>query len=415
MLRNIFIALQGTLIAQGIGFLFMPILTRLYSPAAFGNYQIYMSVLGLLMVITSLRYEMALLSAEKNGEERALLRLSLGLNLTTAVLTLLICAVLVLLHPAWLPLPDFGLWLLVASVLAGGVLQTLGYVLFREQALAVNSWSKILQVTVFCLAALAVAYAGYRQLGLIGADLLGRIAAAALMFAWVFSQRKALLGAATRSMIWNAASQFRRYPQFTTPGGLLTASVGLVSPLVMLFAFGAAFLGQYALVERTILMPAGLIGQSVGQAFTTHLSASFIDGKDAQPEFRRIIAIMTAIGLAPAIILLGFGPSLFGIVFGSQWSQAGQMTGIVAFQLLSSFLMAPVHMTLVVIGRQGLQLTWEVVRLLLVMLVWLVILWQDIKPLQALFLYANAIAATNLLFIFLADRALRNLSNAFAP
>jgi len=414
MLRNTFIALQGTFIAQGIGFLFMPMLTRLYSPAAFGSYQIYMSVLGLFMVITSLRYEMALLSAEKNGEERALLRLSLGLNLTTAVLVLLICAVLVLVHPAWLPLPDLGLWLLVASVLAGGVMQTLGYVLFREQALAVNSWSKILQVTAFCLTAVAAAYAGYRQLGLIGADLIGRIAAATLMFAWVFSQRKALLGAATRSMIWNAASQFRRYPRFTTLGGLLTASIGLALPLVMLSAFGTTFLGQYALVERTILMPAGLIGQSVGQAFTAHLSASFIDGKNAQPEFRRIIAIMSAIGLAPAIILLGFGPSLFEVAFGSQWSVAGQMTGIVGFLALINFIMAPTHMVLVIIGRQGLQLAWEAGRLATVMLVWAVVLWQKVLPLHAVAIHAVAMGAMSLLFVLLADRALRRLRDSDA-
>ncbi len=414
MLRNSIIALQGTVIAQGIGFLFMPILTRLYSPAEFGGYQIYMSVLGLLMVVTSLRYEMALLSAEKNGEERAVLRLSLGLNLATAVLVLAVSAVLAVLRPAWLPFTDMGLWLLVASVLAGGVMQTLGYVLFREQALAVNSWSKIIQVAVYCVFGLAIATVGFRHLGLIWADLLGRIAAAGLMAVWLFSQRKALLEAVSRSMLVQAARRFRHFPQMTVPGGLLTAGIGFAVPLLMLAGFGTAVMGQYALAERMVLMPAGLIGQAVAQAFTAQLSAAVIDGKDALPAFRRIIMIMAAIGLVPTIGLLAFGPAFFALVAGPQWVLAGQMAQIVAFLALINFFMAPVHMVLVITGRQGKQLAWEAGRLATVMLVWAVILWQKVLPLHAVAIHAVAMAAMSLLFVLLADRALRRLRDSNA-
>ncbi len=130
MLKNSFIALQGTIIAQGIGFLFLPVLTRLYTPAAFGTYQLYMSVLMLLLVVASLRYEIALLTAEKDGEERAVLRLCLSLNLLAAILTLVVSTIILASHPDWLKVPEPVLWLLSVSVFAGGIIQTLVYVLY---------------------------------------------------------------------------------------------------------------------------------------------------------------------------------------------------------------------------------------------------------------------------------------------
>ena len=46
MLKNTLTVLRGTVVAQAIGFMALPILTRLFTPEAFGQLQLYQSALA---------------------------------------------------------------------------------------------------------------------------------------------------------------------------------------------------------------------------------------------------------------------------------------------------------------------------------------------------------------------------------
>jgi O-antigen/teichoic acid export membrane protein len=407
MLKNTIIALQGTVIAQGIGFLFLPLLTRLYPPEAFAAYQLYMSILNLLLVAASLRYEVALLSAEKDGEERAVLRLCLALNLVAGLLVFGICVGLTLLRPTWLSLPNTVLWLLSVGVVAGGLLQTFGYVLLREQAIKLNTYSKIAQVVIFCLGGLAAYAVGFTQIGLVGADVLSRVVASGLMLAWLVYNRAWIFASVAPGKITEVCQRFRQYPLFTVPGGLLTAMIGLTVPILMLAAFGDAIMGQYALVERVILMPAGLIGQSVAQAFTAQLSTASQNGTSSYAAFRKVLLTMLGIGLLPTLGLVFFSPYLFTTVFGPPWAVAGSFAQVLSLVFLSSLLVAPVNMALLVVGRQHEQFAWEIGRLLLVIVGWIAVIQAALSPVKAIVIHASILVFMNGVFLCLADRALR--------
>jgi teichuronic acid exporter len=325
MLKNTMIALQGTVIAQGIGFLFLPLLTRLYPPEAFAAYQLYMSILMLLLVAASLRYEVALLGADQGGEERAVLRLCLALNAVAGIITICATTGLVMLRPSWLTVPNSVLWLLCLGVLAGGLLQTFGYVLLREQAIKINAIAKIAQVVIFCLAGLGAFAVGFAQIGLAGADAFSRLAASGLILLWIMRNRAWILASVETERMLEAARRFRQYPKFTVPGGLLTATIGVAVPVLMLAAFGDGVMGQYALVERTILVPAGLVGQSAAQAFTAQLSTAIQSGQSSHESFRKIVLNMLGLGAGPALVLLIFAPDLFAMVFGPQWAMPGTL------------------------------------------------------------------------------------------
>ena len=55
--KGVFVIGGGTALAQGIGIISTPIITRLYDPSDFGLLGIYSSVLTILLVLASLRYE----------------------------------------------------------------------------------------------------------------------------------------------------------------------------------------------------------------------------------------------------------------------------------------------------------------------------------------------------------------------
>lgn len=406
MFKNTVMALQGTVVAQGIAFLFLPILTRVYTPEAFGMYQVYISLLGIIFVITALKYDSAILASKKNGEQQGLIRLCVVLNLIVACFVFFICQHLTTQRPAWLIISNDTLHFLPVAAFAGGLLQIFGFVLLHEQAVAINSITKIIQVALFCIAGLVATFP-LPQSGLVGADVFSRIAVTVLIIIWLARNRSSVFTYVSNQHIVDIARRFREYPMLAVPGGLLTAAMGFAVPIFMLAAFDGTVMGQYALVERTLLLPAGLIGQAVGQAFAVQLSDS-VEKKRVNPQlFKKVGLVMFGLGFLPTVGLFTFAPILFNIIFGPQWAIAGSFAQVLSIVFLSSIVMSPFHMTLVIVNRQRDQFAWEATRIFLIILAWIIIIKGSLHPLHAVILHSLVLVTMNIAFIWLAYRALR--------
>ena len=68
--------MSGTVIAQVIGLLITPILTRLYAADAFGEMALFMSISSIIGVVACLKYELAIVIPKEDDEAVAVLSVS---------------------------------------------------------------------------------------------------------------------------------------------------------------------------------------------------------------------------------------------------------------------------------------------------------------------------------------------------
>ncbi|MGI6455386.1 MAG: lipopolysaccharide biosynthesis protein [bacterium] len=120
---------SGTTFAQGLLVLASPLLARLYAPEDFGVLALYISITSIVGVIACLRYELAIMLPESDGEAANLLGVSL---LFTAVITGLSTLVIWLWGESlllWLNAPGMTpyLWLIPLTILLDGVFHALNY------------------------------------------------------------------------------------------------------------------------------------------------------------------------------------------------------------------------------------------------------------------------------------------------
>ena len=85
--RSIVVLASGTIGAQGFLVLAAPLLTRIYSPEAFGVLAIYTMLLSLIVSISSFSYQLAIPIAQDEEEVPNLAALSLVLVCVSALLT----------------------------------------------------------------------------------------------------------------------------------------------------------------------------------------------------------------------------------------------------------------------------------------------------------------------------------------
>ena len=81
IIKNLSYLVTGTALAQVLIILFQLILRRIYTPADFGAFAVYMSIIGIIAVIASLRYEQTIILPADDNKAYNLLYLSFGIGL----------------------------------------------------------------------------------------------------------------------------------------------------------------------------------------------------------------------------------------------------------------------------------------------------------------------------------------------
>lgn len=339
---------NANVLAQGLSIIFIPVLTRLYDPADFGMLAAYTALISILAVGVAARYDIAIPLASKEPEAINLVALSLtivvGLSLLTGILLWIWGQLFVFVLS--MPQMEAYLWLLPFGLLLTGVQQIFtSWASYRHnvQALARVRISQVLGQNFIQIVLSSLGAAGL-LLGFALSRLAGSIALIRDVICQVSQIRP--------SSWWALAYKFRAFPVFNVWAALLD-TVGLqMVPLLFAKLFSTDVAGFYGLAARVVALPGFLVGQAVGQVFYPEASR-----QRGRPE---ALAKLVA-SSATALLRLGapiFGlfflcaPTLFGLVFGAQWYEAGEYARYLSLWLLLNFVSSPLSSFVLVAGKQ---------------------------------------------------------------
>jgi O-antigen/teichoic acid export membrane protein len=413
VLKNIFTILRGTVAAQALGFIALPILARIYDAEAFGITQLYQSILTFLLVFAALRFEVALLKAKEGVEVEKMIHLCIFINIVTTILVSLICiAIYIFSNNISITMMSL-LWGLPFGILIGGVLQSLGYLLLRQQAYGVVSVSKIAQSSGYVSTSLGTGLILSHPLGLVSSDILGRLAA----LIWILRKQYKYIACNMKIIsaqeLINLAHKFRSFPLVSLPSALVNTAGGAMTGLLMYWTFDAMVAGQYALVDRSLMLPVGMLGGVVAQVFTAELSLRLRGGatQEMATLYRRTVKRMFLLGAIPTIMVIAFAPVIFINLFGSSWELAGDLARIIAPSVFVGFAYTAVNMTITILGWQKVQLCLDILRLVLTISVWSCANIYKLTPYNAILLHVLVSTTFNLISLIIADYILRHPIN----
>ena len=366
MLRAILTLLAGAALAQALPLLLGPWLTRLYRPADFGVYHLFMAVAANLAVVACARYEFALPLAADEAEATALRTLCLRvLALATTVIALAALA-----WAAWAG----ALWPLALPVAVGALgglsLATLNATRaqrFRRLALArvvQHGGGALLQVAAGL--ALAAAVGAWDVSGVYGVAGVAGVAGgvgtvnlpnvAGLIAAPVGAALAALavLGwpgpANAPRARWRAAARVHRsFPLLNTPHAFLGALQDTLAIALIAASLGPAAAGAWGLALRYLKAPATLVGGAVSQVLYPRLVATAADGGGAGTGCTAagralVLRTMGLLALLAAPLVAGLwwlGPVVFAWAFGPAWAPAGDLARALALYIGLHFVASP--------------------------------------------------------------------------
>lgn len=360
--RGVSVLVGGTVGAQVIMVLAAPVLTRLYTPQDFGLLAVFAALLSIVVVVASLRYELAIPLPHDDREAAALLVLSLLIVFAVAALS----AIPILLYrhaiTRLLNMPGLAdyLYLVPLGTLVAGTYNILSYWTLRMKEFTPLAKTKVSQ----SIASVSIQLGG-ASIGPV-ALLLGQVAGQAMgLFSLglrVLRHRWPVVRSVTLSDIAGVAYRYRKFPLFSTWGGLFNTAGAQLPPMMFAALFSPAAAGIYILANHVLSMPMQLLGKEITKVFFSGAAQAHREGR-LQLLVARIHDRLAHIGMPPILVLIIAGPEIFRQVFGPEWREAGVFAQWLAPWLYLVFVTSPLASLFEVLDKQATGMVYQGVLL----------------------------------------------------
>ena len=374
---NIGKLLSANVVAQVIGILVYPLLTRLYGAEDFGLLNLFLSIGGILSLLSTGEYGSAILLPQRTSESAGVVRVGLrvlGVWLLFIALSIPFSAPIANLFGA----PELSCywWLLVPYVGALGSWTLYNAWLTRHRQFGRVSGYQLNQSTTGVLTKLLFGWLGWLRSGLIVSSVVSPLIALVTSIGlsrglfrglWVHSEES----------LWRLAKRYRRFPLFSMPRALLNNLSGNLPALILTPYFGLTEMGFFAMAMTLSFRPITMITSSIHQVLFERVAQSVREGENVwlwlKKRWLQMAAVVVPLMIGLAVIM----PWLVGRFLGSGWSETAVLIRYMMPWLTCVFLIAPLAFLSEVFGRQRLFLIIEIIYFVLRVLSMIIGIWID--------------------------------------
>lgn len=363
--RNVFAVATGIAAAQAISLAFMPFLTRLYGPEAFGALAAFTAILNIITPLATLGYANAIVMPKTQEGANAVARLSLVSAVIVSPVALIVIYAFQeqLASLAGLSSEPNLLYLIPISLVLVALLSVANQAAIREGLFKAKSSSYVASTFIVNLGKLGVGYISATGITLIIFLIISNLINYTMLMARVpkvgafdFRQWFGISG------IRQAAFNYKDFAIYRMPQSILNAaSLGL--PVILLTNFfSTSVAGQYAITTLILGAPVMLLGNSVLEVFFPKITT--LVGDNPASAFHMLwksTLLMSVIGLVPFSIIFLWGDLILPWVLGEAWGRAGEYSQWIALWMFSVLITRPAVAAMPVLKLQGFLLVYEII------------------------------------------------------
>jgi len=410
--RGVLVLGSGTAVAQLIGIITAPIITRLYTPSDLGVLAVYSSILAIVGIGATLRYEFAYALPKENDDAINLFGLCLILLcITTTGFTLILLFGRDLLFNTFdLSSIEQYIWFLLIGFFGMGLYTMLNYWAIRQRDYGRITYTKINQGAGGSVCKILLGILSFGPVGLIIGHIVSQIAGITTLARAMWKKERDNLKAISWSRMKSVAKTYRSFPVFNFPASIVNTMSLQLPPLMLLALYDSEVVGFYALANMLVVLPGSLISGSMGQAYLGEASKMVRErSRELRSLYVRTLKHLTAI----AVPLIGIpalcAPFVVPFIFGGVWAEAGWFCLPLALAVIGDMVVGATS-NLTIYGYNHWTLMWDIVRLSGVLLGFYISKLLGISVIYTLIVYSVVMTAMYLLSIALNLKAMGNFT-----
>lgn len=316
-----------------------PLLTRLYQPTDFGVWSNILAITGLWGVLSTLRFDQAVVKAAQGDESAKVVKLSLVILLAVTIICSFVTFLFARHWMNWFDISDIqALWAIPFMLV---LIATAAII--RNWSAAARAYremraSKIVFVTVQAVLGVTFGYLGYGWSGLFISTAVGY----AILIAYLLKSNP--LEKTTGRLI-DVFREYSAFPKWNLPLALADQmNQQFLFNLIFTSFFGLEAMGLFAICQRYLRAPFRLMQSASSEVLYREIIQSPAKWNSY---YFSILKRSATIAIPIALFVSVAGAEVFGFILGSEWKQSGEFAAAiipsVAFGLLSgSFSTIPI-------------------------------------------------------------------------
>jgi len=360
IIKNTAKLLSANVLAQVVGLLVYPVLTRLYGQEDFGLLSLFLSIGSVMVLISTAEYQYAIVLP---GEEKKAVGIFhwgaiilCGVSLLVA-LTVPFAPQLAALFKA--PALARWYWGLPVYVFLMGLWSLLNYWYSRHKFFGRIGAYQVTQSVVGAGAKVGFGASGFLHGGLIVSVILAPLVAVCTNVAMSWRSLRALK-VFDRKASLAAAGEYRNFPCFSLPRALVNNVSGNLGVWMLTPVFGLESIGFFGMAITLAFRPLNVISNSIYQVLFQRTSEHVQQHKSIRNMFYQLLTKTALIAGAVFFALYWLLPLLCRWILGSGWEETGELIRLMLPWLLFSILVAPICFLADVFGKQKIGLVFEI-------------------------------------------------------
>lgn len=356
--KNLLTLGVGTVISQVFPLVFYPLLSRVYSPADFGLLATISSIVAVVTMISTLRYENAILIAKTKVDAANIVVLTLFFSV---VISIIIFFGLLLFAGSLNELfksKEISKWLWVVPI------STVSIVIFsvynewcvRNKYFKFLSYNKITNSASVLLPKVFFGVQPILSSGLVIGDTLGRVVSAISCGYRALVNDRDFLSMLSRKRMSELAREFFDCPKFLLPAGLLDVLVLNMAVFMFSSFFALSEVGYYSMAMAVLSLPASVVSTAVKDVFRQRANEDYMNNGSCRPIFRKTVIYMSLAILPICLIFFFISPALFDIVLGSEWRMTGVYASILLPWIATDFVYSSISGVFLIANKMALSM-----------------------------------------------------------
>lgn len=400
-LRSSIKLITGTATVNLIPIIFQPFLRRVYSVEDFGAFGVYFSIVGMAVTFVSLRYPLAIYLPKRKIDAYHLVVLSW---IVAFIISLILIVLIILNIDSFSNLIKFPsvyinyLYLLPLSIFLFSVYDTFSHWLIRKNQIneiIINKFSKRITESFIGLILGALSLFG----GLFWSEIVG----GGTQLITAFRKKSSGLGKyrVKKTLIVKLAKKYKNYPLYNSFPAFLN-TVGMLLPIILINAkFSSSDAGFFDLTRLVLAVPISLVSIALSKIILQNISEKFRKNMAVWKSYLKVTIVLSALSILFVVIVLLFGPFLFGFFFGEKWLVSSQFSNILVFGFAIKFIVSPLSSILNAINKIKVVSVWQLFYFLLILVL---ALWPTVDVYEFIKLYVIIeIIAYSIYFILISS------------
>lgn len=302
-----------------------PVLSRLYTPADFGEWGVFSSVVTIINIVMFLSYENTIVKAA----ESELKDIMLICVFVSVVFTALSTAGVWILQKFFIITgKGLAVWPVFTVYLITYMIYTLAYNLNNRYAnYSALAATNIIQGAGQALGRIFFAVISLLAVnGLILGTTLAQLLTAIFLTLCIVRKLKGILTQVTcRQNVLQTAVKYRKFPLYDAPSSLLAFSTLSLPTIIFALFYDKSSVGCLSIIFQLLLMPMSLVGSAMGKVYYQDLCQYNKDKDRIHRLSLSIIKVLSIVSILPMLFICCGGDRLIVYFLGKDWTDAGEV------------------------------------------------------------------------------------------